>query len=309
MARLSETAGAPALPHHSKDQPMSLSSAQMRLKRRAWFSLWAAPMPVWFTLFFLGPLALLVAMSLWSVHNYRLTPDINLDAWRYVLGLEFLWGSFWLSFGLALLSAVLVSLLAFPASYAMAFLVSDRQRLMLLGLALAPFFTSYLVRIYSLQVFLAEGGVLPQLASKLGFDGSSMLNSYFALFLGHATLTLPVVLVLQTLALANIDRSELAAASNLGARPVYVLTRIVLPAARTGLTLGTLFAFLLCYAEFVSATYLGGGRFQTMPILLTDLIRGGQQWPRAAAVSLLMMAVLLATSLVAVLWAYRKAGR
>ncbi|UYO00197.1 MAG: ABC transporter permease [Devosia sp.] len=288
---------------------MSSFSLHTRLGRRAWFSLWAAPMPIWFTTFFLGPLALLIAISFWSVQNYRLTPDFSGSAWQYVLGLEFLWATFWRTYGLALLSAVLVSLLAFPASYAMAFLVAPRLRLMLLGLVLAPFFTSYLVRVYSLQVFLAEGGVLPRLTEGLGWSGASMLNTYPALFLGHATLTLPVVLVLQTLALANVDRTELSAAANLGARPVHVLFRVILPAARAGLALGALFAFLLCYAEFVSATYLGGGRFQTLPILLTDLVRGGQQWPRAAVVSVLMIAVLLLTSLAAVLWAYRQRGR
>ncbi len=288
---------------------MSLVPAQMRLRRCAWFSLWATPLPAWLTLFFLGPLALLVSISFWSVRNYRLTPDLRLQAWHYVLNLDFLWSVFWQSYGLALLSAALVSLLAFPASYAMAFVVTPRSRLMLLAFAVAPFFTSYLVRVYSLQVFLAEGGVLPRLFQGLGLGGSSMLNTYPALFLGHATLTLPVVLVLQTLALTNIDRAELSAAANLGARPVRVLTRIILPAARPGLAIGALFAFLLCYAEFVSATYLGGGRFQTLPILLTDLIRGGQQWPRAAVMSLLMMVVLLASSFITVLWAYRKKGR
>lgn len=287
---------------------MSVSSTKVRLRRRAWFALWAAPLPVWFALFFLGPLALLVAMSFWTVQNYRLTPDFSLSVWNYVLSLDFLWSTFWRSYGLSLLSAVLVSLLAFPASYAMAFLITPTRRLTFLGLALAPFFTSYLVRIYSLQVFLGEGGVLPQLFHNIGLSGASLLNSYFALFLGHATLTLPVVLVLQTLALSNVDRTEMSAAVNLGARPLQVLRRIILPAARPGLSLGVLFAFLLTYAEFVSATYLGGGVFQTLPILLTDLIRGGQQWPRAAVVSLLMIAALLLTSLVTVAWAYRQKG-
>ncbi|MCZ4255202.1 ABC transporter permease [Sulfitobacter sp. G21635-S1] len=287
---------------------MSVLSAKLRLRRRGWFALWAAPLPVWFALFFLGPMLLLIAMSFWSVQNYRLTPDFSLSAWTYVLSLDFLWSSFWRSYGLSLLSAVLVSLLAFPASYAMAFLISPARRLTFLGLALAPFFTSYLVRIYSLQVFLGEGGVLPQMFHSVGLSGASLLNSYTALFLGHATLTLPVVLVLQTLALGNVDRTEMSAAVNLGARPLQVLRHIILPAARPGLTLGVLFAFLLSYAEFVSATYLGGGVFQTLPILLTDLIRGGQQWPRAAVVSLLMMAVLLLTSLVTVAWAYRQKG-
>jgi len=298
----------PDQPTRLQDYTMFRISAQPRLGRRVWFLFWAAPLPIWFTLFFLGPLALLVAISFWSVQNFRLTPDVSFGAWHYVLQLDFLWATFWRSYGLALLSAALVSLLAFPASYAMAFLVTPRQRLMLLGLALAPFFTSYLVRVYSLQVFLAEGGVLPRLGQSLGFAGTSLLNTYPALFLGHVTLALPVVLVLQTLALVSIDRVELAAASNLGAGPVHVLTQIILPSARPGLALGVLFAFLLCYAEFVSATYLGGGRFQTMPILLTDLVRGGQQWPRAAAVSLLMLVALLASSLAAVRWAYRQRG-
>ncbi|WP_246057723.1 ABC transporter permease [Arenibacterium halophilum] len=265
-------------------------------------------MPVWLLLFFAVPLGLLVAISFWSVVNYRLTPDATLAAWRHVLGLDFLWASFWRSYGLSMASAVVISLLAFPASYAMAFVAAPRQRLILLGLAIAPFFTSYLVRIYSWQVFLTEGGVISSIVQAFGGKGDSLLNTYFALFLGHATLALPVVLILQTIALANVDRTGISAAANLGARPRAILFRVILPAARPGLTLGLLFAFLLSYAEFVSASYLGGGAFQTLPILVTDLVRAGQQWPRAAVVSLLMIASLLVTAFVTVLWAYREKG-
>ncbi|MCA0926800.1 ABC transporter permease [Ruegeria profundi] len=278
------------------------------LFQRAWQALWVLPLPVWLLLFFAVPLGLLVAISFWSVVNYRLTPDATLSAWRYVLGLDFLWASFWRSYGLSLFSAVAISLLAFPASYAMAFVATPRQRLILLGFAIAPFFTSYLVRIYSWQVFLAEGGVISSIVQAFGGNGESLLNTYFALFIGHATLALPVVLILQTIALANVDRTEISAAANLGARPGAILFRVILPAARPGLTLGLLFAFLLSYAEFVSAAYLGGGTFQTLPILVTDLVRAGQQWPRAAVVSLLMIASLLVTAFVTVLWAYREKG-
>ncbi|MFZ7094237.1 ABC transporter permease [Primorskyibacter sp. 2E233] len=278
------------------------------LFNRAWQALWVLPLPVWLLLFFAVPLGLLVAISFWSVVNYRLTPDATLSAWRYVLGLDFLWASFWRSYGLSMASAVAISLLAFPASYAMAFLAAPRQRLILLGFAIAPFFTSYLVRIYSWQVFLTEGGVISSIVQAFGGKGESLLNTYFALFLGHATLALPVVLILQTIALANVDRTGISAAANLGARPGAILFRVILPAARPGLTLGLLFAFLLSYAEFVSASYLGGGTFQTLPILVTDLVRAGQQWPRAAVVSLLMIASLLVTAFVTVLWAYREKG-
>lgn len=292
----------PALPARTSGRRLHF------LFRRAWPALWILPMPVWLLLFFAVPLGLLVAISFWSVVNYRLTPDATLAAWRHVLGLDFLWASFWRSYGLSMASAVVISLLAFPASYAMAFVAAPRQRLILLGLAIAPFFTSYLVRIYSWQVFLTEGGVISSIVHAFGGKGESLLNTYFALFLGHATLALPVVLILQTIALANVDRTGISAAANLGAPPRAILFRVILPAARPGLTLGLLFAFLLSYAEFVSASYLGGGAFQTLPILVTDLVRAGQQWPRAAVVSLLMIASLLVTAFVTALWAYREKG-
>lgn len=293
-------------------QPAISAHTSRRRRRflffRVWQAIWILPLPIWLLLFFAVPLGLLVSISFWSVVNYRLTPDATLSAWRYVLSLDFLWTSFWRSYGLSMASAFGISLLAFPASYSMAFVATPRQRLILLGLAIAPFFTSYLVRIYSWQVFLTEGGVISSIVRAFGGKGESLLNTYFALFLGHATLALPVVLILQTIALANVDRTEISAAANLGARPGAILFRVILPAARPGLTLGLLFAFMLSYADFVSASYLGGGTFQTLPILVTDLVRAGQQWPRAAAVSLLMIATLLITAFLAVHWAYREKG-
>lgn len=276
--------------------------------RRIWLALWALPLPFWLLLFFVVPLGFLIAISFWSVQNFRLQPDATLDAWLYVLRLDYFWSSYWRSFSLSMGSALLVSLLAFPASYAISFVVAPERRLLFLGLALAPFFTSYLVRIYSWQVFLAAEGVIPSVLAQFGLHTGSLLNSYFALFLGHATLTLPVVLILQTIALVEVDRTQIAAAANLGARPRSSLFRIILPAARPGLTLGLLFAFLLTYAEFVSVTYLGGGAFQTLPILVTDMVRAGQQWPRAAVVSIMMILTLLVTAFLSVLWAYREKG-
>ena len=278
------------------------------LGAKSWTAFWALPLPVWMAFFFLTPLAFLVTISFWTVENFRLTPDMSLDAWTYVLGLDYLWQAYWRSFSLSLTSALLISLIAFPASYALAFIVAARWRLLLLGLVVAPFFTSYLVRVYSWQVFLIDGGVLAGTLSALGLTEGSLLNTYFAPFLGHATLALPVVVILQTIALGDVKRELIAASANLGAGPTNTLFRIILPSARPGLALGALFAFLLSYAEFISAAYLGGGAFQTLPILVTDLVRAGQQWPRAAAVSLMMMATLLITAFATVLWAYKQKG-
>ena len=71
--------------------------------------------------------------------------------------------------------------------------------------------------------------------------------------------------------------------------------------------LGALFAFIFSFGDFVTATYLGGGKFTTLSILIADTVKSGQQWPRAAVVSLVMIATLLVSALGAISYAYRRA--
>ena len=70
--------------------------------------------------------------------------------------------------------------------------------------------------------------------------------------------------------------------------------------------IGAVFCFILSFGDFVSPYYLGGSKPPTLPILIIDTTKSGQQWPRAAVVAIMMMVTLLAVAFTAVAMAYRK---
>ena len=90
------------------------------------------------------------------------------------------------------------TILAFPASYALAFKTSDTVRRWAIFFLIIPFFTSYLVRTFSWYVILAESGALNAVFSWFGIGPFTMLNTPFGTIVGYMTLTLPLVVVLQT---------------------------------------------------------------------------------------------------------------
>lgn len=267
---------------------------------------WRLPLLIWQGLFFIGPLILMVAMSFWLVKNYRMQPDFNFANWDKMLSRGYFWDAYWVTLARATLTAALATLIAFPASYALAFRLSESARRLAIFCLIVPFFTSYLVRIYAWQVLLAESGPLNALLGDIGLGPFTMLNSGFGAMVGYLTLVLPIVIILQTFSLASIDRNLIEAAWNLGASPRETLLRVMLPAAKIGLIIGAVFAFILSFGDFVSPFYLGGSKPPTLSILIIDTTKSGQQWPRAAVVAVMMIATLFVTAFTAVGAAYGK---
>ncbi len=197
----------------------------------------------------------------------------------------------------------------FPAAYMFVFKLAESIRYWVVFVLIIPFFTSYLVRIFSWYVILAESGVINAMLSYIGLGPYIMLNTKFGTIIGYMTLTLPLVIILQTLSLANIDRSLVEAAHNLGCRPWRTILRVVLPLARTGLIISAVFCFILSFGDFVSPYYLGGSKPPTLPILIIDTVKPGQQWPRAAVVAVVMMVTLFIVAFGGIAAAYRRRVR
>jgi spermidine/putrescine transport system permease protein len=267
---------------------------------------WRLPLIVWQALFFLGPLAFMIAMSFFVVKNYRMQPAFVLDNWAKMLSKGFFWDAYFLTLWLALLATALTSLIAFPASYTLSFRMGDVARRWAIFFLIIPFFTSYLVRIFAWQVVLAESGVINAGLGYLGLGPFRMLNSKFGTMVGYLTLCLPLTVILQTFALANIDRTLIGAAQNLGCGPLRTVFTVIMPLAKTGLVVAAVFCFILSFGDFVSPYYLGGSRPPTLSIMIIDTSKSGQQWPRAAVVALTMIITLITIAFTAVSYAYRK---
>lgn len=264
------------------------------------------PIIIWQALFFIGPLLFVIAMSFFVVKNYRMVETFELASWSKMLSRNYVWSSYWYTIQMAATAAVLASVLAFPAAFTLAFRCSERTRQVAILLLIIPFFTSYLVRTFSWYTILAEAGVLNGAIGLIGLGPFKMLNTATGTMVGYLTLNMPLVLILQTVTMANIDDRLIQAARNLGCSPARTIRAVILPAGKTGFVIAALFAFILSFGDFVAPYYLGGSKPPTMPILIIDTTKAGQQWPRAAVVAVMMMITLFTVAFAAIMFAYRK---
>ena len=285
----------------------SLAAPRLLLRPRLFGLLIGGPAALWQALFFVAPIVFLVALSFWVVRNFRMVPAFDTVNWVRMLTRDVFWDAYLRTLSLAAATAVLASVIAFPAAYALAFRASPQLRRFCTLLLITPFFTSYLVRIYAWQVFLLNDGIINAVLGQLGLGPYAMLSTQGATIVGYLTLSLPLVVLIQLLSLSNVDRRLVEAAHNLGCSPWGAVFRIVIPSARAGLCLAALFAFILTFGDFASPLYLGGGE-TTLSILITDVTKSGQQWPRAAVVAITMILTLLAVAFAVLKFAYARQG-
>lgn len=263
------------------------------------------PLLIWQILFFVFPLVFLVALSFWTVKNFTMQADFNTVNWTTMYGRSVFWQAYGTTLTMAAVASALTSILAFPAAYAIAFKLSENARRWAVFLMVIPFFTSYLVRVYSWQIFLSDNGIINVVLGWIGLGPMAMLNTVGATMIGYLTLAFPLVVLLQLFSLAFLDRTLIEAAHNMRCGRLRTVFAVIIPSARTGLVIAALFAFILSFGDFVSPIYLGGGEPTTLSILITDTTKSGQQWPRAAVIALTMIGTLMVVAFLAVKFAYK----
>ncbi|MEP1793060.1 ABC transporter permease [Parasphingorhabdus sp.] len=267
---------------------------------------WRLPIILWQLVFFVGPVVFMIAMSFFLVKNYRMTEAFEFVNWTKMLSRGYFWDSYWYTVFIAALSTVCAMGIAFPAAFALAFRASESTRRLAIFLLIIPFFTSYLVRIFSWFVILSETGVVNAMLGAIGLGPYTMLNTNFGTLVGYMTLTLPLAVILQTVTMANIDKNLIEAARNLGCSAFRTIWQVIIPLSKTGLIIAAVFCFILSFGDFVAPFYLGGSQEPTLPILIIDTTKSGQQWPRAAVVAIMMMLTLFAIAFAGIGLAYRK---
>ena len=284
--------------------PLLEEAAPVKGRTSIFALLWALPMPIWQLLFFAAPLCFLVVMTFWIVQNFRLTAAFDLSNWMEMLGARYFWEIYLRTFLYGLLASAVVSVLAFPCSYVLAFRASSNLRWFAVFLLITPFFTSYLVRTYSWKVILTGNGIVNAGLGFLGIGPFDMVNNLFGTMVGYLTLTLPLVVLLQLFSLAYVDRALVEAAHNLGSSALRTVFLVVIPSAKIGLVLAATFAFILSFGDYVSPSLLGGSKPPTLSVLIVDVVKSGANWPDASVVAVVMIVTLLAVSFAALIYAY-----
>ncbi|MFA4964963.1 MAG: ABC transporter permease [Thermoleophilia bacterium] len=266
-------------------------------------------MLAWQTAFFLGAVVVLVLMSFWSLENFRIVHHYILGNWKDVFSSSLFRSVYVHTIWYTGLSAVVGVLLAFPFAYGLAFHVPPAVRRVALLLLIIPFFTSYLIRSYSWTFILADGGLLNRFLGLFGLRHFAFQGSLLSLQIGYLTYFFPLVTLVILLSLMNVDRSLIEAANNLGAGRVRSVLTVVLPSARIGLVFGFAFGFMLALGDYIAPTFGGSGKRTTLSVLVVDATKAGGDFPRAAAIAVIMVITLLAVLFAAFAFAFPRRRR
>ncbi|MBB2973163.1 ABC transporter permease [Mesorhizobium sp. RMAD-H1] len=187
-------------------------------------------------------------------------------------------------------------LIGFPAAYALAKVLKGRSREAVFLLVILPFWSNGLVRIFSWAMVLREGGILDTflnaiLPFKINID---LMYSYPAVIIGLVHSYVPYVVLTSYLSLQAIDDSLIEAARSLGASRWRVLRRVILPLALPGIVAGAVLIFVPVVGSFMEPRILGGRTGTFYGTVIEDQFVAVFNWPLGAALSFILLAVVLA---------------
>ncbi len=186
-------------------------------------------------------------------------------------------------------------LLGFPCAWVLARMLKGRSREVLFLLVILPFWSNALVRIFSWAIVLRGNGVLDRAVNAvLPWDVNvNLMFSEPAIIIGLVHSYLPYVILTTYLSLQAIDETLIEAARSLGARWPRILWRLVLPLALPGLIAGAVLVFVPVVGSFMEPRLLGGRFGTTYGTLIEDQFVAVFNWPLGAALSFILLAVVL----------------
>ena len=258
------------------------------------------PAIVLYGLFFVAPLALIIAYSFWRTVDYNVVHDWTLDNYRYFFSVSTYLRTFWATVWVSVAATAITILIAFPFTYWLVRYVPRKLQGLLLVLVVLPFWTSYLLRVYSWLNILGDGGAINRFlqwthitdapVSLFLYDRPAVILVLVYLYFPFAALTLYA-------SLERFDWAQFKAAMDLGAPPRTAIARIMLPQMRAGITTAVIFVFIPILGEYLAPQLVGGARGVMIGNLIVNFFGGGQ-YTRGAAAALLIAGLIVVLLLV-----------
>lgn len=194
----------------------------------------------------------------------------------------------------ALCTAVLCLLIGYPFAYFLA-RCAPSLRPALVMMVMLPFWTSFLLRVYAWKGILADRGVLNQVLMFLGLSAEpvQLLYTDVSMLVGMTYVYLPFMVLPLYANLVKLDTRLLEAAHDLGASPWKAFWLVTVPLSRAGIIAGFMLVFIPCVGEFVIPSLLGGPENLMIGRVVWDEMFISNNWPRATALAVLMIAVIV----------------
>ncbi|MEE9428779.1 MAG: ABC transporter permease subunit [Paracoccaceae bacterium] len=204
------------------------------------------------------------------------------------------WRAYLSSLKIALISTIATLLVGYPIAYGMA--KSSREwRPTLMMLVILPFWTSFLIRVYSWMGILSQEGYLNQLLLWIGIisDPLKILNTNIAVYIGIVYTYLPFMILPIYATLEKMDESLLEAAEDLGCSRISAFWLVTIPLSKSGIIAGCFLVFIPAIGEFVIPSLLGGSKTLMIGKVLWEEFFSNRDWPVASAVAVILLLVLI----------------
>jgi|TARA_R110000851_G_scaffold21488_9_gene64427 putrescine transport system permease protein len=204
------------------------------------------------------------------------------------------WKAYVSSLQIAFFATLLTLAVGYPIAYGMAN-APDHWRPTLMMLVILPFWTSFLIRVYSWMGILSTEGYLNQVLLNLGVISEPLiiLNTPTAVYIGIVYTYLPFMILPIYSALERMDGSLLEAAEDLGCSRLTAFWLITVPLSKTGIIAGCFLVFIPVIGEFVIPSLLGGSQTLMIGKVLWEEFFNNRDWPVASAVAVVLLLILI----------------
>ncbi|MGI9421405.1 MAG: ABC transporter permease [Geminicoccaceae bacterium] len=273
-----------------------------RYRLRGWA--FVAPALLWTLAFFVVPFAAMVVMSTWSRVGTTIEKTWDLSNYAAFFEKSHFIAGLINSLEITIVVTVISVLLAYPLAWIIAMRVPKRWQRLALILAILPFWTSYVVRSYAWLLVLAKNGIVNQTLLAIGVidepleisaTRAATIIGFVHFFVMLLTLTIYANLV-------QLSPNYRLAASDLGASPFQTFRHVILPLTLPGVVTGAFLTFVLCIGDYITPQILGGNNELMLPQVIMLQIGRRADFPTAAALSVILMAIITLAHLACARW-------
>jgi putative spermidine/putrescine transport system permease protein len=280
----------------------ALGEERAAKKGSGWMTaLWALPGGLWLGFYLIAPLVFIVLVSFWT---YKVGAKSGfITQWTTAnYGTVFHDSTYWRnmikSFETSLIAVAACFLFGFPIAYFLALKVQNlRYQLALFIIALAPFWTSFLVRSVAWTYpLMSREGAVNQVLQKVGIINQPIAQlgaSQLSVTLAMIQLYILFMITPLFFTLAQVDRTALEAARDLGGNWWRTFTAVILPQIMPGIVIGSIFIFVLTMGEYGTVLVVGENAVQSVGTIVNSYVTNAVEYPQGSAAAVLLVIALI----------------
>jgi len=289
MATIASSETEPAKAEGAKPKSFRLSPAAISY-------LQATPLALILGAFLLLPILMISVVSFWDYDFAQMYPDFLTMNYAETLGSWVTWKTYLNTLKFAFMVWAITLVVGFWVAYFLAFHIRTTAMQMVLFLVCTvPFLTSNIIRMISWIPVLGRNGLVNTTLINAGIIPEPiewLLYSDFAVVLAmvHLYTLFMVTPIFNTL--MRIDKSLVEAARDAGATSWQTLTNVILPLAKPGMAIGTIFVVTLVMADFSTVQVMSGGQSASVALMMKNQM-SLLQYPAAAANAVVLLVLVL----------------